>query len=468
MKRIVLAGVLLAGVAALAADPTPLGAVRRWSEGVVAVNAPVVVAGPQGELPTLVLPRAVADRITGPTLLFYFSPTCPHCRHVAKEVQALSERLAASKTGRVLGIVSGSSHEAELLEFRATYGVTFDVIADADHEILTAMGARSTPSAMLVAPKAGSRGRIEIRDLWYPYLPGFDALVEGRASGDMWKMFAPDAYLGNNTCGVCHVQEHASWLTSHHSVAWRTLTVRNKQADPACNTCHVTGAGKPTGWDGAEDSPFVDVGCEACHGPGGPHDGTRIDAEETCAGCHDAGHSIAFTLDKGLPLIDHYAANGMSAEALEASRRALYAGEAPRDLLAFPSGRNVGSGKCVGCHAVEHGWWVADPHANAMASLRAEGSTDPACVRCHATAKQSGPPPATLAGFDLLGGVGCESCHGPGEAHVAAGGGTTNIQGLGESCPVCVIEAVCTSCHTPKWSPEWNLDQALEKVRHQP
>jgi hypothetical protein len=212
----------------------------------------------------------------------------------------------------------------------------------------------------------------------------------------------------------------------------------------------------------------VDVGCEACHGPGGPHDGQRAEPREACATCHDAKHSIAFSLDRAVPLIDHYEVNRLSPAEFDAARRALYAGEAPQELLAFPVGKNVGSDRCVTCHAVEHAWWSANPHANAMASLASEGRDDPECVRCHATAKTSGPPPSTLDGFDRLGGVGCESCHGPGEAHVAAGGGTTNIQGLGDSCPVCVIDAVCTSCHTPKWSPEWKLEERLEQVRHQP
>jgi hypothetical protein len=29
-----------------------------------------------------------------------------------------------------------------------------------------------------------------------------------------------------------------------------------------------------------------------------------------------------------------------------------------------------------------------------------------------------------------------------------------------------VIEAVCTSCHTPKWDPEWELESRLEAAKH--
>ncbi|MEZ4239792.1 MAG: multiheme c-type cytochrome [Myxococcota bacterium] len=471
MKRLAL-GILLALTVAPSRADAPSRDPRGWTAGQLAKNAERVLSGP-AERPELALPRKVVDQIDGPTLLFYFSPTCPHCRHVAAEVQALSQRLAASEQGKVLGIASGSASEADLQEFVATFGVTFEVIVDADREIMSAMGVQSTPSAMLVAPVAGHKpkkgqGTVQVVDAWYPYLPGWDTLVEGRLAGDVYSAFRPGEYQGNAVCGACHAQEQASWELTHHAVAWRTLVRSSKETDPACNRCHVTGAGSPGGWSGDPDSSLVDVGCEACHGPGGPHDGERADAREACAGCHDSEHSIAFSLDKGLPLIDHYRANALSEAAYTQARRELYAGEAPRELLAFPAGKNVGSEACLSCHAVEHAWWSANGHARAMDELTDDHRRDPDCVRCHATAKASGPPPATLSGYDTLGGVGCESCHGPGEAHVAAGGGTDNIQGLGDSCPVCVIEAVCTSCHTPKWSPDWQLQPRLEAIAHQP
>jgi len=90
------------------------------------------------------------------------------------------------------------------------------------------------------------------------------------------------------------------------------------------------------------------------------------------------------------------------------------------------------------------------------------------CVKCHASPKVHGGPVAQeLSAFAVdEGGVGCESCHGPGGKHVAAGGGTDNIEGLGEDCPVCVLEALCTSCHTSEWDPGWALETRLEAVKH--
>jgi hypothetical protein len=104
-----------------------------------------------------------------------------------------------------------------------------------------------------------------------------------------------------------------------------------------------------------------------------------------------------------------------------------------------------------------------------MSSLEKHKRTDDVeCVRCHATPARPGPPAAALDGYRTAEGVGCEACHGPGGAHIAAGGGKDNIVGLGDSCPVCVIEAVCTSCHTTGWDPLWDLDKDLPKVKHAP
>lgn len=447
---------LLAVALASSADP------RGWTRGTVAADAPKVLANVP-EFPVLPFPKALVDGVTGPVVLFYFSPTCPHCRHVAPEIQHLSTRLAGAAT--VIGVASGGAEEADLAEFRATYSVTFPVVVDTDREIQAAMQVKSTPSAMLVLPSK-QKGRLEVHDLWYPYLPGWDALVEGRVRGDMWAAFRPGEYLGSATCGVCHGEEHASWRLTPHSVAWRTLVQRGETQNPECVGCHVTGKGRPTGW-GDTVTALEDVGCEACHGPGGPHDGARLDARTACEGCHDAKHSIAFTLEKGLPLVDHFRANALSEAEERELERALFAGELPQELLAFPEGANVGSARCRECHAAEHDWWSEHAHANGMASLKAEEARDPECVRCHATAKRAGRPATKLEEFDTLGGVGCESCHGPGEKHVASLS-AADIQGLGDSCPVCVIEAVCTSCHTPKWSPGFDLGAALRAIDHGP
>lgn len=444
---------------------------RGWLTGPVAANAQAVISGiSDDERPQIELPKSLLAKIDQPTVIFYFSPTCPHCRAVAVETQALSERLRAHGA-EFLWVSSGSASEADLAEFQKTYGVKADIVTDTDREIVSAIGARSTPSALLVEPLDGKVGKtkVAVRDIWYPYVPGFDTVIEGRVAKNPFAGFESGRYVGTNACGACHVVEHMSWGATHHAVAWYTLEKQGKTTDAECTGCHVTGNGQPTGWNPADEhSKLTDVGCEACHGPGGPHDGETTDAREQCATCHDAKHSIAFSVDKGVPLIDHFFADHLTEAEYDDRRRKLFDGSLPRELLAFEEGAQLGAAACQECHPEAYESWAGSPHANAMASLaKDDKKKDAACVKCHATAKQSGPPPSEISEFHILDGVGCESCHGPGEKH-AANPTTENIEALGEDCPVCVIEAVCTSCHTQEWDPTWDLETKLPKVGHGP
>lgn len=460
MRTFALLAAFLLAVVSVAATVDP----RGWSEGKPAAAAAQILAGP--ELTPVTLPKDLARRIAGPTLLFYFSPGCPHCVRVAPEIAALAKRTAGSLT--VIGVAAGGTATPAVVEyFKITHGWTFEVVRDETRAIGAAMGAEGTPAALLV-DKVG--GAVVARDRWYPYAPGADVLVEMRLSkGDPFAAFQGRGYLGSRACASCHVHEAEAWLLSHHSVAWATLVKDDKHTDPECVACHVTGMGQPGGWDGNPESKLVDVGCEACHGAAGPHDGVPTAPEGTCAACHDAKHSIAFSYAKGLPLLDHFRSVAMSDAELVEARKSLIQGEVSRDLLAFADGERVGSAACASCHAAEHAQWAASPHAHAMATLvGAKAADQPACVSCHATARVGGPPPATLEGYRMDESVGCESCHGPGGAHVAAKGGKDNIVGLGESCPVCVIEAVCTRCHTSAWDPDWDLDRDLPRAGHRP
>ncbi|MEZ4320998.1 MAG: multiheme c-type cytochrome [Myxococcota bacterium] len=454
--------VLLLATAALAEPGDP----RGWTPGEVASGAARVLAGPDtAELPELEFPKEFQKSLgKGRTLIFYFSPTCPHCQAVGAELGDLGRAIGDRAT--VIAVATGSSLKGDVMDFKAKYRIDADFVMDTDRGIQTAMGVRSTPSMLLVEP--GSKGKHKIVDVWYPYQPGFDTYVRMRVEENPWAAF-DGTYLGNGSCAGCHQQELEGWALTHHSIAWRTLVLKGDDKNPECTGCHVTGNGQASGWTPDSDGELVNVGCEACHGPSGPHDGTRTDPNTTCAGCHDAKHSIQFSLAKGVPLIDHFAANALSDDDFTKRRMALVDGEAPRSLLAFADDATVGAEACKSCHEAEYTQWKGTGHASAMQILlKEEKDGDASCVKCHATGKRGGPPSPDLDGFRMQESVGCEACHGPGEAHVKAGGGTDNIEKLGDDCPVCVIEAVCTSCHTPTWDKDWDLDTHLPKAGHTP
>jgi len=422
----------------------------EWTKGEVAAGMMDLLAPVE---PLIIeIPDLVANRITTPTAVFYFSPTCPHCQNVMVEINRLQESLPIDWLG-----VASSNSDPEIVElFVSEYKVAFPMVVDEKGEFAANVGARATPNVYIMAP-GKKQGTVELRDYYTPFSRGLGPVLAMQL--DRTNPFAHfKGYQGFRACAVCHMQEAKSWATTHHAFAYHTLYSRDKAGQEKCVGCHVTGMGDGGFELGDHGSPLVDVGCESCHGPSGPHDGDRSDAKKSCINCHDAEHSIGFSVEKGMPHIDHFVAKDYDADMMRSKAEAIVKGEAPRPLLALPEGKAVGSAQCNGCHENVH---LSDPHVNAMTTLSEDERDNLECVRCHATAKNSVPPPTDLSGYHVDEGVGCESCHGPGEAHVA-NPGLDNIVRLGESCPECVLEALCTSCHTSEWDAEWDLTTRIE------
>lgn len=128
------------------------------------------------------------------------------------------------------------------------------------------------------------------------------------------------------------------------------------------------------------------------------------------------------------------------------------------DPAAAPAGYRVaGSESCAGCHAVEQASWAASGHAHAWQTLVAKHfEADPYCMQCHTT------------GYGLPGGfesrrqslrltsVGCESCHGPAQAHVRDPRIRTLFDAMDQ----------CSRCHDHENSPAFKRDQFWQKIRH--
>jgi len=456
--------VLGVGPATRAEVPEKLVVERTVAVGTAAVLRP-------SEVDVLGLPEWAFKRIEAKTALFYFAPACPHCQEVMPVVNALV------KTDSMvwLGVASSRSTQVEIDAFIVKYKVDFPVIHDdSDASFANAVRARTTPSVYVVRPRKEPKAddptyAVDLIELFSPFGRGMAGIFNIRANlSDPFVHF--DDYQGPQVCGTCHQQEIRSWAITHHASAYRTLYTRERAQDMQCVGCHVTGMDEPSGFVlGDHGSPMRDVSCESCHGKGGPHNpdaAEKVDAVARCVECHDADHSVAFSPEKGLPHIDHFAANLLSDEDLRKRIVAIGNGEAPRPLLAFPEGPTVGQAACKNCHKDSHKQWRKSEHAQAMARLQPSEAERVECIRCHATPTAFGAgSDTTIAGYRTDESVGCESCHGAGGAH-AESPTKENIVGLGSSCPECVIEAICTSCHTPKWDPGWELKKRMEAVRH--
>jgi hypothetical protein len=109
-----------------------------------------------------------------------------------------------------------------------------------------------------------------------------------------------------------------------------------------------------------------------------------------------------------------------------------------------PTSTYAGTAVCARCHQPALTFWRATKHARAVGTLEAaRRGKSPACIGCHVTGyfQPGGTEDITVATTRLRD-VGCESCHGPGSAHVAA----PNAQG---KIARQVSASVCLGCHTP-------------------
>ena len=383
----------------------------------------------------------LSSMIEGLTFLFYFSSSCPHCQDAAPRIADMSKRYA-ERGMRVVAVANAATNMLDAEKFSAKYGWDFPVVHDATGRFRSNEELLYTPSAMLVA----ADGELHLK--LQPWYYGADMLLgmelADSAGEDPWSGVEPDRYFGYQVCAECHALESVSWAVTYHSAAYWRLD-EDIQSRAECVRCHVTGFGLPGGYSmpvGDDAHPIGEVaavGCESCHGPGGPHGAanseggrqawdTLVKSEGLCRSCHDKGHSLAFDYNKGLEIIDHSLAVDLSEDEWMQRRKDVFEGKAPRPLMAMPEGDRVGQQACKSCHKKEHRTWRKSPHSK-------------------------------------KGGAECEDCHGPGSTHVESSK-ASDIFGLGETCPLCVLEQLCRGCHDPLGSPDFDLRTWLPKVNH--
>jgi hypothetical protein len=285
-------------------------------------------------------------------------------------------------------------------------------------------------------------------------------------------------FSGNDACGVCHESQHQTWQLTNHARAYDTLVKHGSDTDPECVGCHVIGFGKAGGFDIAtRSSELEDVGCESCHGRGGPHLSPGFtpggDYEPTCVGCHNPTHSLGFEYATFLPQVSHAANAHILALPAAEKRRILEERGALRTNLLPTTADLVGSEACQSCHPKEYETWAAGPHARAFATLESKGKAgDVDCLECHTTAfgRVGGfPPSGDATSHADLARVGCESCHGPGGDHVGSSANKLgSIVSLGDKCDSCVILQICGGCHDEANDPgfEFEVEAKIDAIRH--
>lgn len=424
-------------------------------------------------------PFRLADAKGRPVVLTFFLSTCRHCQDALGFFQAELARVPEKSRPVFVGIATDTHTYGVEAELRAKGISFFPVYEDPGRRIAEAYGSFARVPDIVMIDASGRivhrrTGWNEKRD------PDVMRMVLARLAGTKVPMLlARDGYSGNDACAVCHPQETAAWRFTEHSLAFDTLVTRGADRDPKCVGCHVVGFGDRGGWtEAGREAHLENVGCESCHGRGGGHldaKGKPTEAvaarsyQPSCERCHDATHSLGFEYASFLPKVSHAAILAMG----DAARAELVAGrDRPRDLLPATSAI-VGSQACKRCHEQEYAAWSRSAHARSVRTLEIKGKNDEAgCVRCHVTGygRAGGFAEDARArhGEDLAR-VGCESCHGPGEAHVKAEGKSpAGIVALADKCESCVILQICGSCHDDANDPGFRFDVArkIDVQRH--
>jgi peroxiredoxin/nitrate/TMAO reductase-like tetraheme cytochrome c subunit len=479
-------GNLIQGTESFPRDgPDPAGATLAMLQEFLRI--PVETPGEAifGQLPEA--PLFTAERLEGgepfrlastrgrPLVLIFFLHTCPHCHHALAFFREALDEIPEDVRPGIVGIsIVGQSPavRARLKEDELDF---FPVLVDTDHAIRTQYGASAGVPVILLLD---SEGRIVERiDGWRDDRDAALMRMQlARVSGQRVPMLLhKTGYSGNDFCGVCHAEEAATWELTNHATAYDTLVRHGADHDGECVSCHVVGYDEPGGFSLARPEPALEnVGCETCHGRGGPHltpdPPAGHDYASACASCHTPEHSVGFEFASFLPQISHAANSAFAGLSAEEKRELLEKRRGHRDVL--PKGADyVGSEACQSCHAAEHATWSAQPHARAFETLTAQGEAEAECLTCHTTGWGRGgfPKDGAPADHAALLGVGCESCHGPGGDHVGADApkrGT--ILALGDKCDSCVILQICGGCHDDANDPgfEFEVQEKIDLQRH--
>jgi peroxiredoxin/nitrate/TMAO reductase-like tetraheme cytochrome c subunit len=410
-------------------------------------------------------------------ILIFFLHTCPHCHKALTFYREALAELPADKRPTLIGIEITGRTGAVRRELKSKNLDFFPLAFDDDRSIQGDYGVfGGVPDTFFIDAKGRIAAHVQG---WDP--PTDEPLARMRmamlSAAPVPMLLRRVGFSGSETCGVCHELEQETWFFTKHASAYNTLVKHGAANDEECVGCHVVGYSEPGGFTSAKQThELEDVGCESCHGRGGPHlspgFAPKGDYSAACATCHTPEHSLGFEYATFLPRISHAANAHVTKLSLEERQALIEEIGAPRDVLPT-NAQHVGSDTCRDCHESEYETWAAGPHAAAVATLSKAGkSANADCLACHTTGfgRPGGfPRDGVVKSHTDLARVGCESCHGPGGEHAKQGAAKIgSIVSLGDKCDSCVILQICGTCHDEVNDPgfEFEVIEKIEAQRH--
>ncbi len=414
-----------------------------------------------------------------PVVLVFFLYTCPHCHHALAFMKTELAKIPEAARPALIGVSVSGSASAVQAQLKSDGLDFFPVVVDNDHALRTAYGVMGgVPDIFVIDAQGGVVVRVQgwrddrdpaLMRMWLAKLAGQPVPMLLHATG----------YSGSDACGVCHEAETTTWLLTQHASAFDTLVRHSAAAKPDCVGCHVVGFEKTGGYTISPPATHLeDVGCESCHGRGGPHLSARTSfARGTTSRCASA----ATTRSTRSASRTRSSCPGSRTPRTRGSQRC----RSRRSRSCSPSAARR-AGRCCQQRPPTSARRPAAPATRrssrpgrssrtptSLASLEKKGATQKLdCLSCHTTAmgRPGGfPKDGKPADHADLARVGCESCHGPGGDHVkpdAPRVGT--IVSLTDKCGSCVILQICGTCHDDENDPgfEFEVEKKIEAQKH--
>ena len=340
-----------------------------------------------------------------PVLLLFFLHTCPHCHEALEFLKTALAELPEDKRPLLVGLELTGRSDAVRSQLRRRRARLLPGPLRRRQRSRPRTGrSRACPISCMI----DRDGRIAHR------MQGWAGEVDGPllrmrmaklAGAPVPMLLRAKGYSGSEACGVCHETEHETWELTKHARAFSTLVKHGADADGECVSCHVVGYGEEGGFDlDTKARELENVGCESCHGRGGPHLSPGAvangDYQSACLGCHDT-EALARLRVRDVPAAGLARGERAHPGAAEEERQKIMAerGALRTDLLPTAA-PHVGSDACRSCHAKEYESWAASPHARALATLETKHKAgDANCLKCHTTgfgreaASRPEPPP---------------------------------------------------------------------------
>ena len=408
-----------------------------------------------------------------PCVVVIFSPKCSHCED---ELTFLNSLYAAGDLKGKFEITAISTLERKITaEFITNQKYAFPVIVDEEKKILSLFPSYtgSIPLSYVVDRKG----------FIISLHKGFDEYARNLYVMELKKLaglpnpplLSTNGYSGEKTCGICHEKEYVQWKLTKHADAFLSMVRKGEEDNDTCVSCHVTGFGSAGGYsisDKKYSRHLEDVQCESCHGAGytscsafthsKPAKKKTAEWQKTCTSCHTEKESLNFVFAKRHPRILHTNAPDLSKMSREERLQFLRSYREKKNIFDNPA-RYMGAESCRKCHDKEYRHWETTVHAGIYKTEKAETAPLEKLFRYNTGVGDAGgyPEPGRE-------GVQCETCHGPGEKHIAnpEAKGQGYIVALGNECSNCVVEQICRRCHSAADDPGFDFQKELEQVRH--